>query len=46
MVPLSGLRELGEAFLDQQAHQRTTRNLVRRLTSPGYEVLLRPATGA
>lgn len=39
-------RELGEAFLDQQARQRTTRNLVRRLSSLGYEVLLRPASGA
>jgi transposase len=38
-------RELGEAFLDQQARQRTTRNLVRRLSSLGYEVLLRPAVG-
>jgi transposase len=39
-------RELGESFLDQQARQRTTRNLVRRLNSLGYEVLLRPAVAA
>ena len=38
--------ELGESFLDQQARQRTTRNLVRRLNSLGYEVLLRPAVAA
>jgi transposase len=34
--------ELGESFLDQQARQRTTKHLVRRLNSLGYEVLLRP----
>jgi transposase len=39
-------RELGEAFLDQQSRQRTTRNLVRRLNNLGYEVLLRPAVAA
>jgi transposase len=34
--------ELGEFFLDQQARQRTTRNLVRRLNSLGYDILLQP----
>jgi transposase len=28
-------QELGEAFLDQQAHQRTTTNLVHRLNNLG-----------
>ena len=35
-------KELGEAFLDQQARTRTTTNLVRRLNNLGYDVLLRP----
>jgi len=39
-------RELGEAFLDQQARKRTTGNLVRRLNNLGYEVLLRPKVAA
>jgi transposase len=34
--------ELGEFFLDQQARQRTTRNLVRRLNNLGYDVMLQP----
>jgi hypothetical protein len=35
--------ELGESFRDQQqARQRTTRNLVRRLNSLGYDILLQP----
>jgi transposase len=36
--------ELGGSFLDQQARQRTTKHLVRRLNSLGYEVLLRPTS--
>ena len=39
-------KELGEAFLDQQARQRTTTNLVRRLNNLGYDVLLRPKVAA
>jgi transposase len=39
-------QELGEAFLDQQARQRTTTNLVRRLNNLGYDVLLRPKVAA
>jgi transposase len=35
-------RELGEAFLDQQARQRTVRQLLRRLDHLGYDVMLRP----
>src|SRR3954447_13158554 len=37
-------KELGEAFLDQQARTRTT--LVRRLNNLGYDVLLRPKVAA
>ena len=39
-------KELGEAFLDQQARTRTTTNLVRRLNNLGYDVLLRPKVAA
>lgn len=39
-------QELGEAFLDQQASKRTTTNLVRRLNTLGYDVLLRPKVAA
>jgi transposase len=35
-------RELGEAFLDQQARQRTLRHLLHRLNHLGYEVMLQP----
>ena len=35
-------RELGEAFLDQQARQRTVRHLLHRLNHLGYEVMLQP----
>jgi transposase len=35
-------RDLGEAFLDQQARKRTTANLVRRLNTLGYDVMLQP----
>ena len=35
-------RELGEAFLDQQARQRNVRHLLSRLTHLGYDVLLKP----
>jgi transposase len=35
-------RELGEAFLDRQARKRTVTNLVRRLSTLGYEVTLCP----
>jgi hypothetical protein len=35
-------RELGEAFLDQQARQRTVRHLLSRLDHLGYDVMLRP----
>jgi transposase len=35
-------RELGETFLDQQARTRVTKNLLRRLNSLGYDVMLRP----
>ncbi len=35
-------RELGEAFLDQQARQRTVRHLLHRLNHLGYDVLLQP----
>ena len=35
-------RELGEAFLDQQARQRTIRHLLHRLNHLGYDVMLRP----
>jgi transposase len=37
-------KELGEAFLDQQARTRTT--LIRRLNNLGYDVLLRPKVAA
>jgi transposase len=39
-------RELGEAFLDQQARQRTVRHLLHRLNHLGYDVLLRPKLAA
>lgn len=39
-------QELGETFLDQQASKRTTTNLVRRLNTLGYYVLLRPKVAA
>ena len=35
-------RDPGEAFLDQQARRRTTTNLVRRLNTLGYDVMLQP----
>ncbi len=35
-------RELGEAFLDRRARQRTVRYLLRRLDHLGYDVMLRP----
>ena len=35
-------RDLGEAFLDQQARRRTTANLVRRLNTLGHDVMLQP----
>jgi transposase len=35
-------RELGEAFLDQQARQRTVRHLLHRLNYLGYKVMLQP----
>jgi transposase len=35
-------RELGEAFLDQQARQRTVRHLLHRLNQLGYDVMLQP----
>jgi transposase len=35
-------RELGEAYLDRQARRRTTANLVRRLNTLGYDVMLQP----
>jgi transposase len=35
-------RDLGEAYLDQQARRRTTTNLVRRLNGLGYDVMLQP----
>ena len=35
-------RELGEAFLDQQARQRNVRHLLSRLNHLGYDVLLKP----
>ena len=35
-------RDLGEAYLDQQARRRTTANLVRRLNGLGYDVMLQP----
>jgi hypothetical protein len=34
--------EFGEAFLDQQARQRTIRHLLHRLNHLGYDVLLQP----
>ena len=39
-------KELGEAFLDQQACKRTTTTLVQRLNNLGYDVLLRPKVAA
>ena len=39
-------RDLGEAFLDQQARRRTTANLVRRLNTLGYDVMLQPRASA
>jgi hypothetical protein len=33
-------RDLGEAYLDQQARRRTTANLIRRLNTLGYDVML------
>ena len=38
--------DLGEAYLDQQARRRTTANLVRRLNSLGYDVMLQPRTAS
>ncbi len=38
-------RDLGEAFLDQQTRKRTTANLIRRLNTLGYDVMLQPRTG-
>jgi transposase len=35
-------QELGEAFLDQQARQRTVRHLLHRLNHLGYDVMLQP----
>ena len=35
-------KDLGEAYLDQQARKRTTTALVRRLTNLGYDVILQP----
>jgi transposase len=35
-------RELGEAFLDQQARHRTVRHLLHRLNHLGYDVMLQP----
>ncbi|HEX2173752.1 MAG TPA: IS110 family transposase [Dehalococcoidia bacterium] len=39
-------QELGDVFLDQQARKRTTTNLVRRLNTLGYDVVLRPKVTA
>ena len=39
-------RDLGEAFLDQQARRRTTANLIRRLNTLGYDVMLQPRASA
>ncbi len=39
-------RDLGEAYLDQQARRRTTANLVRRLNTLGYDVMLQPRTAS
>ena len=39
-------RDLGEAFLDQQARRRRTANLVRRLNTLGYDVMLQPRASA
>jgi transposase len=36
--------ELGNAFLDQQARQRTLRHLLHRLNHLGYDVMLQPRT--
>ena len=44
LVKTVPFKELGEAFLDQQACKRTT--LVRRLNNLGYDVLLRPKVAA
>jgi transposase len=39
-------RDLGEAYLDQQARRRTTANLIRRLNTLGYDVILQPRARA
>ncbi len=39
-------RDLGEAYLDQQARRRTTANLIRRLNTLGYDVMLQPRASA
>ena len=39
-------RDLGEAFLGQQARRRTTANLIRRLNTLGYDVMLQPRASA
>ena len=39
-------RDLGEASLDQQARRRTTANLIRRLNTLGYDVMLQPRASA
>ena len=39
-------RDLGEAYLDQQARRRTTANLIRRLDTLGYDVMLQPRASA
>ena len=39
-------RDLGEAYLDQQARRRRTANLVRRLNTLGYDVMLQPRASA
>ena len=39
-------RDLGEAYLDQQARRRTTANLIRRLNTLGYDVTLQPRARA
>ena len=43
-MPAEGapFRELGEAFLDQQARQRTVRHLLNRLNHLGCDVMLQP----
>ena len=39
-------RDLGETYLDQQARRRTTANLIRRLNTLGYDVMLQPRASA